>query len=67
MKELFPDIVLPISTGLGGDVCVAAGASPDELLWLTAPKSAAHCRLFPPDAAVYLHSFRAGPEINSRR
>ncbi|HEY0869666.1 MAG TPA: hypothetical protein VGD55_04665 [Acidothermaceae bacterium] len=66
MKELFPDIVLPISTRPGVDVCVAAGASPNELLWLTAPKRAAHDRVFPPDAAVYLHSFRAGPEITTR-
>ena len=47
-------------------MCVAAGASPAELLWLTAPEPAVGRSEFAADAAVYLHTFRAGPEITTR-
>ncbi|HVV16448.1 MAG TPA: hypothetical protein VHH90_04525 [Polyangia bacterium] len=66
MEELFPDVVLPISTGAGRDVCVAAGASPDEVLWLTARERAADDSVFPKAMAVHLHSFRPGPEITTQ-
>ncbi len=66
MEELFPDVVLPISMGVGGDVCVATGASPDEMLWLTAPRGAADRSTFARDMEVHLHSFRAGPEVTTR-
>ena len=39
MKELSPDIVLPISS-LPGHVGLAFVASPEECLWLTAPERA---------------------------
>jgi len=66
VEELSPDVVVPISTGAGGDVCVASGASADELLWVTAPAAAADSSTFTKDMAVHLHSFRAGPEITTR-
>jgi hypothetical protein len=46
VEELSPDIVLPISTGERRDVGVAFGVSPDEVLWLTAPESAAESSVF---------------------
>ncbi len=66
LDELFPDIVLPLSAGAGREVCVAAGASPEEVLWLTAPARAADSAVFPTETPVDLHSFRAGPEITTR-
>lgn len=66
MEELSPDVVVPISTGAGRAVCVAAGASPDELLWLTAPAAAADSAAFTKEMDVHLHAFRAGPEITTR-
>ncbi len=66
MKELSPDVVLPISSRRG-HVGVAFGASPEELLWLTAPARAADDSVFAPGTPVDLHSFRAGPEITTRR
>ena len=66
MKELSPDIVLPISS-LPGHVGLAFGASPEELLWLTAPERAADDSVFAPGTPVDLHSFRPGPEITTRR
>jgi hypothetical protein len=62
--------VLPLfsgSTGARRDTCVAYGASPDEILWLTAPESAAERSVFKRGTDVRLHSFRAGPEVASRR
>ncbi|HVY37306.1 MAG TPA: hypothetical protein VHM31_05205 [Polyangia bacterium] len=66
MEELSPDVVVPISIGVGRDVCVATGASPDELLWLTAPEAAPDSSAFATDMKVHLHSFRAGPELTTR-
>ncbi len=65
MKELLPDVVLPISS-VPGHVGVAFGASPEEFLWLTAPERAADDSAFAPGTAVNLHSFRPGPEITTR-
>jgi hypothetical protein len=67
VEEVYPDVVLPISTGARRDVCVAFGASPDDILWLTAPESAVDSSAFDRETAVYLHSFRSGPEITTRR
>jgi hypothetical protein len=64
--DLYPDVVLPISNGGRRDACVAFGASPDELLWLTAPARAVEDAVFPRGTAVHLHSFRSGPEITTR-
>lgn len=66
MKELSPDVVLPISS-LPGHVGLAFGASPDELLWLSAPERAADDAVFAPGTPVHLHSFRPGPEIITHR
>lgn len=65
MKELSPDVILPISS-VAGDVAVAVGASPDELLWMTAPEGAAADSVFAPGTPVDLHSFRPGPVITTR-
>ena len=66
MKELSPDVVLPVSS-VPGHVGVAFGASPDEFLWLTASARPALEPIFAPGTPVDLHSFRAGPEITTRR
>lgn len=66
MKELFPDVVLPLSAPGRRDACVAVGASPDEVLWLTAPESAADGPLFTKGTPVHLHSFRPGPQLDVR-
>jgi hypothetical protein len=66
MKELSPDIVLPISS-VPGHVGVAFGASPDEFLWLTASARPALEPIFAPGTPVDLHSFRPGPEITTRK
>jgi hypothetical protein len=66
VKELSPDIVLPVSS-VPGHVGVAFGASPDEFLWLTAPDRPALEPTFAPGTPVHLHSFCPGPEITTRR
>jgi hypothetical protein len=65
VKELSPDVVLPVSS-VPGHVGVAFGASPEELLWLTAPERAADDSFFSPGTPVDLHSFRPGPEVTTR-
>jgi hypothetical protein len=67
VKELSPEVVLPVSPGARHDVCVAFGASPEEILWLTAPARAAGDPVFPKRTPVHLHSFHRGPEITTRR
>jgi hypothetical protein len=67
VEEVFPDVVLPISDGARREVCVAIGASTDEVLWLTAPPDAADRSVFLRKTAAYVHSFRAGPEVSTRR
>ena len=66
MKELWPDVVVPLSS-LPGHVGLAFGASFDELLWLTGPERAAEESVFAPETPVNLHSFRPGPEITTTR
>jgi hypothetical protein len=66
VKELSPDVVLPVSS-VPGHVGVAFGASPEEFLWLTAPERAADDSVFAPGTPVDLHSFRPGPEITTRK
>jgi hypothetical protein len=65
VKELSPDVVVPLSS-LAGHVGLAFGASPEELLWLTAPERAADDSVFARGTPVELHSFRPGPEITTR-
>ncbi len=66
MKELWPDVVLPISS-VPGHVGLAFGASPQELWWLTGPQRAANQSTFAPGTPVDLHGFGPGPEITTRR
>jgi len=66
MKELSPDVTLPLSS-TPGHVGLAFGASPDEFLWLTAPARAADDSVFAAGTPADLHSFRPGPELTTRR
>ena len=66
MKELLPDVVVPLSN-LPGHAGLAFGASFDEFLWLTGPARAADESVFAPGTPVDLHSFRPGPELTTRR
>ena len=67
MKELSPDVVLPLFPHGRRGTCVAFGVSPDEALWLTAPESAAERQVFTKRTAVYLHSFRGGAAFTTQR
>ncbi|MES1165979.1 MAG: hypothetical protein ABUR63_09480 [Verrucomicrobiota bacterium] len=67
MRDISPDITVPIG-GVGrGEVCLAYGVSPDEVLWLTAPKSTADRSVFLRNTVVHLRSFRAGSAVTNRR
>lgn len=67
MKELSPDVVVPIRHGRGPGACVAYGASPEEALWLTAPRRTAGRSAFGPKDTVYLHSLCFGGDVVTRR
>lgn len=66
MQEIWPDVVLPISHNGDRDGCLAVGASPDEVLWLTAPEPLCDGAAFAKKTIMQLHSYRSGPEATTR-
>jgi hypothetical protein len=70
VKDLSPDLLVPlvpIGQAARGQVPIAFGASPDEALWLTAPKRATGRAAVPKGAAVYMHALRFGAEVVTRQ
>lgn len=66
MRDIFPEVVLPISDEPARDVCVAVGPGVDEVSWLTAPKSSLRNGAFEEPTDMQLHSYRMGPEVTRR-
>lgn len=66
MLEIWPNVVLPISNDGQRDRCVALGASPSELLWLTAPQPLPEGATFSKQTVMQLHSYRSGPQVTTR-
>ena len=66
MRDIFPDVVLPMSDKPERDVCVAVGPAPDEVLWLTAPKTSLKDAAFAKTTAMQLHSYRSGPQATTQ-
>ena len=63
MREILPDVILPISDDPKRDVCVAMGPGLDEVLWITGRKAVGGKSSFGVPTALQLHSYRPGPEV----
>ncbi|HEY0469796.1 MAG TPA: hypothetical protein VGC79_36650 [Polyangiaceae bacterium] len=66
MQEIWPDVILPLSNHGDRDGFLAVGASPDEVLWLTAPQPLPDGATFAKKTVMQLHSYRSGPEATTR-
>ncbi len=66
MREIWPDVVLPISNAGNRDACLALGASSDEVLWLTAAQPLPDGGTFSKKTVMQLHSYRSGPQATTR-
>jgi hypothetical protein len=66
VRSIVPDVVLPISDEPERQVCIAVGPALDEVLWLTAPKTAFKGSLLGKATVMHLHSYRSGPHATTQ-